>query len=207
MCAFCRGQTHGNDHPVSHDKGQQVMENEMRCIDIRHCKRPDVNSVLIGGITHYPCRSLGRNSCHDTNIAATGGNTDFSYYNLQYCQLRQSWHRDKVKVKDFFYYNKKSSYIEGHRDWNPFGFICLINSCHYLLYNDLILMTTASVRAQAPRRYGHRSYVTAATSCTEIDQQIPVQPATARPPPQWPPRSSEQQWCQTLKCESIIAYT
>ena len=25
--------------------------------------------------------------------------------------------------------------------------------------------------------------------------------------PQWPSRSSEQQWCQTLKCKSIIAYT
>ena len=53
-------------------------------------------------------------------------------------------------------------------------------------------MTTALVRVQALRRYSQRSYVTADTSCTEIDQQIPVQPATARPTPQWPPRSSEQ---------------
>ena len=37
-------------------------------------------------------------------------------------------------------------------------------------------MTTASVRVQALRRYGQRSYVTADTSCTEIDQQIQVQP-------------------------------
>ena len=59
--------------------------------------------------------------------------------------------------------------------------------------NDLILMTTALVRVQALRRYSQGSYVTATTSCTEIDQQIPMQPATTKPPPQWPPRSSEQQ--------------
>ena len=35
-------------------------------------------------------------------------------------------------------------------------------------------MTTALVRVQALRRYSQRSYVTADTSCTEIDQQIPV---------------------------------
>ena len=68
-------------------------------------------------------------------------------------------------------------------------------------------MTTTLVRVQALRRYSLRSYVTADTICTEIDQQIPVQPATATPSPQWPPRSSEQHWCQTLKCKSIIVYT
>ena len=39
-------------------------------------------------------------------------------------------------------------------------------------------MTTALVRVQALRRYGQRSYVTAETSCTEIDQQIPVATAS-----------------------------
>ena len=41
-------------------------------------------------------------------------------------------------------------------------------------FDDNIVSTGASTEAW----YGQWSYVTADTSCTEIDQQIPVQPAT-----------------------------
>ena len=97
--------------------------------------------------------------------------------------------------------------MEQHRDWNQFGFICLIQSWPQLHCNDFIVATTGLVRVQALRRNGHCSSATAVSSCTKGYHAENLPCNTRRQGWHSDSLRPSELKCQTLRCESIITYT